>query len=132
MASPESELKLVKLELQRAYAELATLRAKLRINSAHAKRIDRAYHDALLLTQFHVGFLETSREAAKAQGGITHCRWENAIALLRMARCHDGRKWTAHDMATVETKLDRAKELAIDEPERFRARLPAHARPVAE
>ena len=74
------------LEHASAYAELATLRAKVRINSAHAKRIDRAYHDALLLAKFHIGFLETSREAAKALAGITHCRWENAIALLRMAR----------------------------------------------
>ena len=132
MANAETELKLVKEELRRAYAELATLRAKVRINSAHAKRIDRAYHDALLLAKFHIGFLETSRDAAKALAGITHCRWENAIALLRMARCHDGRKWKAHDLATIENKLDRAKELAIDEPDRFRARLPAHARPGSE
>lgn len=132
MASPEAELKLVKEELRRAYAEIATLRAKVRVNSAHAKRIDRAYHDALLLAQFHVGFEETTRERARTHGKITHCRWENAIALLCMARCHDGRKWLVHDLLTIETKLARSKEIAIDEPERFRGRLPAHARPGSD
>lgn len=132
MTSAEAELKLVKLELQRAYAELADLRAKLKMNAAHTKRIDRAYHDALLLAHFHIGFEETTRERARTHGKITHCRWENAIALLCMARCHDGRKWLAHDMLTIETKLGRAKDIAIDEPSRFRARLPAHARPGTE
>lgn len=125
----KAELERIKQELRRAYADLAEARSRLKINSAHAKRVDRAYHDALLLAQFHIGFLETGRESAKRHGGITHCRWENAIALLRMARCHDGRNWLQHDLATIEAKLDAAKDIAIEDPDRYRMRLPAHARP---
>lgn len=61
---------------------------------------------------------------------MTDHRWENARALLILARCHTGKRWIVHDLAIIEERLTAAKETALDEPAAYRARLPRHARGV--
>lgn len=127
----EQRVRLLEAELRVANAEIARLRRRLHENGAHGKRLDRAYSDALLLAQLHIGFLPTSRSAAAELAEISHNRWENAIALLRLARCHNGHDWMHHDLATIEERLGKAKDVALDSPEAYRARLPKHSRPAS-
>ena len=129
--SAEQRNRLLESQLRVANAEIAQLRRRLSENGAHAKRIDRAYVDGLLLAQRHLAFLDTSRQAALAGADISHCRWENALALLRLGRCHNGRRWLLHDLAEIEAALSRAKAVALENPDAYRARLPKHARPGA-
>lgn len=122
----------VETALRIANAEIATLRRKLGENGRYGRRLDAAYTDALLLAGFHVAYLPTTRAFAYTHAGITHCRWENAIALLRFARIINQRVWRAHDLVTIEAGLAKAKAKAAELPEAFRARLPRHARPACE
>lgn len=119
-------------DLKLANAEIAKLRRRLGESGRHARRVDQAYKDALLLANLHIGYLPTTRASALRHGGITANRWENAVALLKLARVISGRNWIEHDLAEIEPKLGRAAKLAIDEPGRYRARLPTHARPPSE
>lgn len=130
--SPEQHLFLLQHDLRMANAEIARLRRRLNENGAHGKRLDRAYRDALLLAEFHIGYLPTTRSYAYEAARITNGRWENARALLRLARMHNGRRWLATDLATIEAALTQAKEQALETPTAFRARLPKHARPIAK
>ena len=127
-----SKERLLQTELRLAYAELARLRRRLNEAGAHGKRIDRAYGDALLLAGFRMAFEPTTREHAFKYAGMSNHRWENARALLKLARVHNGRQWLAHDLATIESALAKAKEKALNTPEAFRARLPPHARRPGE
>lgn len=124
----EQRVRLLESQLRVANAEIATLRRRLGESGAHGKRLDRAYADALLLATLHVGYQPTSRRAA-VKAGISHNRWENAVALLRLARCHDGREFLRNDLATIEEKLTKAKAAALATPDAYRARLPKHIRP---
>ena len=126
----DQQLRVLESELRVANAEIAKLRRRANENGAHGKRLDRAYRDGLLLGELHIAYLPTSRTFAHERAGIKHNRWENAIALLRLARCHNGKHWLVHDLATIEEKLAKAKAQALETPEAFRARLPKHARPT--
>lgn len=123
---------LLQTELKLLHAEVARLRRRLNESGVLGRRLDRAYQDALLLAQFHVGFQSTTRQHAFDFAGITNNRWENAIALLKLARVHNGRRWSVHDLATIEEALAEAKANALDTPEAFHARLPKHARPPGD
>ncbi len=127
--TPEQRIKFLEDELRHALADLAECRRKLGANSVHAKRIDRAYVDALKLAMLHVAYLPTSRDYAKANAGVTHNQWENAMALLRMGLCVDKGLWVIHDLDTIEHNLSMAKDRALIEPQAFRVRLPKHTRP---
>ncbi|MEZ4865321.1 MAG: hypothetical protein R3C14_28690 [Caldilineaceae bacterium] len=128
MMSPEQRIRVLESELRVAYGELAKLRRRLNESGSHGKRVDRAYRDALLLAELAIGYQPTTRAFAEKYAGITHVRWENAMALLRLARVHSGKKWLLHDLAAIEKKLSAAVEKAHETPEAFRARLPKHAR----
>ncbi len=128
--TPDASEQLLRHELRIARAELARLRRRLNENGAHGKRVDRAYHDALLLAGFHIGYLPTTRAYAYETAGITNGRWENARALLRLAKVHNGRRWLMADLMAIEAALSKAKEVALDAPNAFRGRLPKHARPT--
>jgi hypothetical protein len=119
-------------DLRLANAEIARLRRRLGVSGRTAKRVERAYRDALLLANLHIGYLPTTRAAALHYAGITANRWENATALLKMARVTAGRVWLTHDLAEIESLLSLAAKQAIADPEIYRARLPKHARPKAE
>lgn len=108
----------LEIELLRLRAENAELRKALRINGRHARRMQRAYDCALLLATWHVAYLPTSRDFAKAQG-MSQRGWENGIALLRLARVLNGEKWRVHDLATIERALLKAQDRAAQTPESF-------------
>jgi hypothetical protein len=108
----------LELELLRLREENAQLRKALRINGRHARRIQRAYDAALLLATWHVGHLDTSRDFARAMG-MPQRQWENGMALLKLARVVNGRRWRVHDLATIERALQRAQDLALETPESY-------------
>jgi hypothetical protein len=116
------------VELRRLQDENRKLRAALRVNGRHARRIKRAYDCALLLAQWHVAYLPTCREFAKANG-MAQRQWENGITLLRLARvCDVAGRWRYHDLPTIERKLDNATVGANAAPEAFFARGNRHMR----
>ena len=123
----ETKLRLAETELKKLQQENAKLRKRLGERSRHARRVDRAYHDALLLAQLHIGYAPTSRQFA-GHASISQRRWQNAMALLKMARLHDGRTWLHHDLLTVESRLDSAKDKAVATPEAYFARLNRHGK----
>jgi hypothetical protein len=107
------------LELRRLQAENAKLRAALRTNGRHARRISRAHDCALLLATWHIAYLPTSREFA-AQHGMAQRQWQNAMALLKLARLVDARgRWKCHDLPTISARLDDAVIAANAAPEIF-------------
>lgn len=114
-------------EIKELKAENAQLRKRLGESNRHARRVERAYRDALLLAEWRSVAVFPSRRYA-AHHKISQRRWQNAIALLRMARILEGRRWTTTTLATIEQRLDAAKQRATDTPDAFKARLPRHGR----
>jgi len=115
------------IENERLRGENERLRGKLQIRDGrHEKRITRAYAAALALAELHIAYLPTTRDQAQACG-LTQRQFENGIALLRMARVVEGRRWMLHDLAGIDARLRVARGKALDCPESFRAWLPAHA-----
>ena len=116
------------VELRRLQTENRKLRAALRINGRHARRIQRAYDSGLLLAQWHMAHLPSSREFAMAHG-MGQRQWENGIALLRLARVVDlAGRWHCHDLTGISAKLDNAAVGANAAPEAFFARGNRHMR----
>lgn len=115
------------LEILRLREENTRLRKALRINGRHARRIQRAYDSALLLATWHVGFLDTDREFAKSMG-VSQRTWENAMALLKLARVVNKKRWKVHDIPTVERALQRAQDRALETPEAYFAWCNKHGR----
>lgn len=126
---PEQQIRVLQSELKIANAELARLRRRVNEHGAHGRRVQRAYSDALLLAELSIAYLPTTRTFAEEHAGITHARWENARALMKLSRVHNGRRWLVHDLATIERQLSKAVETAMQTPEAYWARLPKHARP---
>lgn len=116
----------LELELLRLRAENTKLRKALRENGRHARRIQRAFDAALLIATWHVGYLETSRDFARAQG-MAQRQWENGMALLRLARVINGRRWRTHDLPTIERALQRAMDRALETPDAYFAWCNRHA-----
>lgn len=107
------------LELKRLQAENAKLRAALKANGRHARRISRAHDAALLLATWHLAYLPTSREFA-AQNGMGQRQWQNAMALLKLAKIVDVRgRWLLHDLDTISAKLDDAVIAANSAPDAY-------------
>lgn len=128
MLTTEQALRLAKLEIERLRRENTQLRKKVAANGRHVRRVDRAYADALLLAQLHIGYSSTSRGYVQQAASMSQRRWQNAIGLLKLARVHDGRSWQCHDLLTIETRLNTAVEKAILTPAAYHARLNKHAR----
>lgn len=122
----EQRINLLELELKQAKAENTQLRNALHQNTRHTKRIEQAYQDALLLAQLHIGYEPTSRNAG-SRAAISRRRWTNAMALLKLARVYNCRKFIAHSLVEVEPALQRAKRIATENPTSYLARLPRHA-----
>ncbi len=116
------------LELRRLQSENRKLRAALKLNGRHARRIQRAYDTGLLLAQWHAAYLPTSREFAR-EHGIAQRQWQNGITLLRLARVVDlAGRWHYHDLPTIAGKLDNATVGANAAPEAYFARGNKHMR----
>lgn len=126
--TPEQQLRYLQLENEQVKRDAAALRKKLAETSAHARRVERAYQDALLLATWYAGGIAPSRRFA-ALHGMTQRRWQNACGLLRMGRIlNRSRHWTTTDLATIERRLERSRQQAIETPEAYQARLNRHAR----
>lgn len=124
----EQHIKYLKLELAKTRAEAAQLRKKVGENSRHARRIQKAYDDALLLAMWRVSGIIPSRSYTKQQG-MSQNRFQNATALLKMGRVivrH--RHWAIKDLAIIEQRLVAARQRALDDPELFFLRLNRHGR----
>src|SRR5215208_7114476 len=92
--------------------ENADLRHKLREANYHIKRIERAYKDGLQLALWAAAGIHPSRRFAM-QHGMTQQRWNNAVALLRLAHVvRDNRRWATKDAALIELKLERVRLVA--------------------
>ena len=114
-------------EIRELKAENTALRKRLGEKSRHARRVARAYQDALLLATWRAAHIPPSRSYA-AHHKISQRRWENAIGLLRLARVITGhRRWVTTDLSLVEARLSVARQRAIDSPDTFKARLNGHA-----
>lgn len=118
----------LELELLRLREENSRLRKALRINGRHSRRIQRAYDAALLLATWHVGHLPTSRDFARTMG-MPQRQWENGMALLRLARVVNGRRWRVHDLAAIEYALQRARDRAVETPDAYFAWCNRHGQP---
>lgn len=97
--------------------------------SKHARRVTRAYNDAILIASLRTGGQRTSRRYMIEQHGFTQNRWENATALLRLARVlSQHRHWRTSDLERIGSALEDARMAALAQPSAFRARLNRHAR----
>lgn len=120
-------IRYLELENAKLRAEAARLRQRLHENSRHARRIDQAHDDALLLALWRIGGIAVSRDYAKSQA-ISQNRYQNAVALLKLARVIvRQRHWTVHDLATIEQRLAMARQKALDDPDLFFLRHPRHS-----
>lgn len=122
----EQQLRYLELENTKLRAEAAQLRKKLGENSRHAKRLDRAYNDALLMAMWRAGGIIPSRDYTKLQG-FSQNRFQNATALLKMARVivrH--RHWAVKDLAIIEQRLATARQKALEMPELYFLRHSRH------
>ncbi len=116
------------LEINRLQSENKKMRAALKINGRHARRIQRAYDAAMLLALWHLSFLPTTREFA-AQHGMGQRPWQNAMALLKLAKVCDQRgKWRYHDLATIEARLGDGVIAANAAPEAYFSKGSTHMR----
>jgi len=119
------------LELQNHLlrGEVARLSKLAGERNKHARRVTRAYNDAILLAGLRAGGQRTSRRYMIDQHGFTQNRWENATALLRLARVlSKHRHWRTFDLERIGSALDDARMAALAQPSAFRARLNRHAR----
>ena len=126
--TPEQRIRYLEIENEQIRRDAAALRKKLAETSGHARRVERAYQDGLLLATWCAGGITPSRRFANRHG-MTQRRWQNATALLRMGRVLDRRRhWTTTDLALIERRLERARQQAIETPAAYQARLNKHAR----
>jgi hypothetical protein len=107
----------LEIELRRLQSENAKLRAALKQNGRHARRIMRAHDVALLLAHWHIAYLPTTRDFAMAHG-CAQRQWQNAMALLKLAHVVDAAgRWLCHDLPTISARLDDAVIAANAAPE---------------
>lgn len=88
----------------------------------HVRRVEQAYRDALLLALWAGAGIHPGRRYASMQG-MSERQWENATALLRLARVLTGnRRWVTRDTATIEARLQKAARTAIEAEQAYLAR----------
>lgn len=124
----EQENAYLALKLRKLASENTRLSKALGEASYHSRRIQLAYEDALLLAQWRMAGIIPSRRYAKHHK-MSQRRWQNAVALLRMARVIVGhRRWSTDSLALIEKRLESARIRAIEMPESFFSRLNRHGR----
>jgi hypothetical protein len=106
--------------------EVARLSKLAKERSYHARRVRLAYEDAMLLALWMGAGIHPSRRYARMYG-VTQRRWQNALALLRMARVVVRRSyWTVADTDTIERRLTQAAGRAIADINAYRLHLNRH------
>jgi hypothetical protein len=125
----EQKFKYLEVDMLKLREENTRLRKTLRENGRHARRVERAYQDALLLATWRAAGIIPSRRYAK-RFEMTQFRYESACGLLKLARIiQRQRAWVTEDLATMERKLAVARDKAIEDPALFFLRLNKHSRP---
>lgn len=128
--TPEQTATALQLEVKRLAADNAELRRKLEERNRHRQRVLQAATDARLLLLWRSGGTSTSAATANRLAGMSRRRWQNAVALLRMARLVDfAWKWDERAPDAAERAVVRATERAIASRDSFLMRLPKHGRP---
>lgn len=116
------ELHYLEIENSQLRADNARLRNVLAERDGHARRIKRAHQDALLLALWAGAGIPPSRRFA-GRHKMSERRWENAVALLRMARILTGnRRWATRDAAIIEARLETAAQRATESETAYRSR----------
>lgn len=127
--TPEQRTRYLELELEKVNADANQLRKRLGENGRHARRVERAYKDALLLAGWANAHIPpTLRYAAYHQ--MSRRRWQNAVGLLRFAgviRHAPGYMWIYRTQVEIEWRIDAVRYLAISNPDAYRANLSGHA-----
>ncbi len=114
-------------QIRELRAEVAQLRKKLGESGRHARRVEQAFKDALLLAEWRSIQILPSRSYA-AYHKMSQRRWQNAIGLLRLARVVEShRHWVITDLALIEQRLQVARQRAIEQPQAYKMRLNHHA-----
>lgn len=122
--TPEQRIEYLDLALRKTKEENNRLRKAVKENGHHARRVERAYDDALLLASLHIAYQPITRERVTQ---LSRRRWANAIGLLKLARVYNCKAFVAHSLAEIEPALERAKRIALENPTSYRVRLPKHA-----
>ena len=124
----EQKLRYLEVDLLKLRAENTRLRKALKENGRHSRRVERAYEDALLLATWQAAGIIPSRRYAKIKG-MSQNRWENATALLKLARIITRqRHWTTDNLAVIEKRLETARERATADPPLFFLRANSHCK----
>jgi hypothetical protein len=119
-------VRLLDVENHQLRDEVARLSKMARERSYHARRVRLALDDALLLATWLVAGIHPTRRYARLHG-VTQRRWQNALALLRMARVVvRRRRWAVDDLATIERRLTQAAQRAIADTRAYRLHLNRH------
>jgi hypothetical protein len=126
--SKDQQLGYLQVDNLKLKQENTRLRKALRENSRHARRIEKAYDDALLLATFYSAGIIPSRRYARLKG-LSQNRWENSVALLKMARVVERhRRWVVGELEAIEKKLTMARDKALEDPALFFLRANKHCR----
>jgi hypothetical protein len=121
-------IKLLDVENHQLRDEVARLARAAKERSYHVRRVKLALDDALLLALFQASGIAPSRRYARLKS-MSQNRWQNAMALLRMARVVVRRRhWATDNLADIEKRLGVAAKRAIDHPDAYWARLIKHGR----
>ena len=122
------EAQLTALEIEKAdlQAENHRLSARVKETSGHGRRVRRAKRIAQLMILLHTSGLPHSRRYMIENGFCRQRQWERAVALLRLARIYSKHSFVIDDAALLQRRLDRACEIALDNPLALKARMPRH------
>ena len=115
------------VELASMRQELARLRKSRALASMRGdvRQIERAYMDAKFLGVLHIAGLATGRREVDTHG-LSRWRHENALSVLRLGRLYGARGWKTTEPATVASGIERGRAAALNNPERWRVRLPTY------
>jgi hypothetical protein len=124
----EQQIRLLQIELEKARQENTRLRKALGENGLHARRVQQAYEDAVLLSTAYCAGIIPSRRYGRSLG-LTQTRWEHATALLKLARVIiRQRHWSIKDPMVIEKRLAGARDRALSDPNLFFLRHSRHRR----
>ena len=115
------------VELASMRQELARLRKSRQLASMRGdlRMIEKAVMDAKFLGALHLAGLATGRREIDTHG-LSRWRHEGAVSILRLGRIYGRRGWKTTEPATVASGIERGRAAALNNPERWRVRLPGY------
>lgn len=115
------------VELTSMRQELARLRKSRQLAAMRGdlRMIERAAMDAKFLGALHIAGLATGRREIDTHG-LSRWRHEGAVSILRLGRLYGRRGWKTTEPATVASGIERGRAAALNNPDRWRLRLPTY------